>query len=150
MNALPIRLVVKRFGDHTLPLPRHQTDGAAGIDLCYAGPTRTLAPGELARLPVGFGFEIPEGYEGQVRGRSGYNGRGLFVPTGTIDSDYRGEVVVFLFAALPADSCYGLHIIAHGDRIAQLVIAPVRRVYCEEGALSDTARGSGGFGSTGT
>ena len=106
-----------------------------------------LAPGERALVPTGFAVAIPRGHEAQVRPRSGLALRhGILLPNapGTIDSDYRGEVQVILWNAGPEPFA-----IARGDRIAQLVIAPVVRVALEEGALDDTGRGEGGFGSTG-
>lgn len=130
--------------------PAYMTAGAAGMDLASAaeGPV-TLAPGGRTAVPTGLELEIPEGYEGQVRPRSGLarkHGVTLTNAPGTIDWDYRGEVTVLL-VNLGTDP----HTISPGDRIAQLVIAPVARVTLEEvGALSDTARGAGGFGHTGS
>ncbi|MEM6440370.1 MAG: dUTP diphosphatase, partial [Pseudomonadota bacterium] len=109
---------------------------------------KTLAPGARALIPTGLALEIPPGYEAQVRPRSGLALRkGLTVANapGTIDSDYRGEVGVILINLGPEPAE-----IAHGDRVAQLVLAPVCRLaWVETDALSDTARGAGGFGSTG-
>ena len=126
------------------------TAGAAGMDLASAadGPV-TLAPGARVAVPTGLELEIPEGFEGQVRPRSGLarkHGVTLTNAPGTIDWDYRGEVTVLLINLGQEP-----HTIAPGDRIAQLVIAPVTRVSLEEAAdLSDTARGAGGFGHTGS
>ncbi len=146
--ALPV-LRVRRVSQRGPPLelPRHETPGAAGLDL-RADEDFALAPGERRLVPTGLSLEIPPGHEGQVRPRSGLaarHGIGIANAPGTIDSDYRGEVMVILvnlgrepFAA------------RRGDRIAQLVIAPVTQVevqLTEELAASD--RGSGGFGSTG-
>jgi dUTP pyrophosphatase len=123
--------------------------GAAGLDLASAadGPV-TLAPGGRTAVPTGLAFEIPEGYEGQVRPRSGLarkHGVTLTNTPGTIDSDYRGEVQVLLINLGDAPVT-----IQPGDRIAQLVIAPVTLAELEEASeLSDTKRGSGGFGHTG-
>jgi len=134
-----------------LPLPRAQTDGAAGMDLLAALPADapvTLAPRARAAVPTGLEMAIPLGYEGQVRPRSGLAIRhGLTVANapGTIDSDYRGEVKVLL-VNLGEEPV----IIARGERIAQLVIAPVTvadLITVEK--LDETTRGSGGFGSTG-
>ena len=129
--------------------PRYMSAGAAGLDLASAadGPI-SLAPGARAAVPTGLAFEIPPGYEGQVRPRSGLarkHGIGLPNAPGTIDSDYRGEVQVLL-ANLGAEA----YVVQPGDRVAQLVIAPVVQVELEEAAsLEDSARGDGGFGHTG-
>jgi dUTP pyrophosphatase len=129
--------------------PAYMTGGAAGMDLASAadGPL-TLGPGERAAVPTGLAIEIPSGFEGQVRPRSGLARRhGVTVVNapGTIDSDYRGEVTVLL-VNLGREP----HTIAPGDRIAQLVIAPVTQVALEEvDDLTATSRGSGGFGHTG-
>lgn len=129
--------------------PRYASDGAAGLDLAAAidEPIR-LAPGARAAIPTGLAIELPAGHEGQVRPRSGLavkHGVTVLNAPGTIDEDYRGELAVLLVNLGQEE-----HVIRTGDRIAQLVIAPVRRVTVETaGALSDTARGAGGFGSTG-
>lgn len=125
------------------------TAGAAGMDLASAAEDAVeLAPGARAGVPTGWAMELPAGYEGQVRPRSGLSSKhGVTVVNapGTIDSDYRGEVVVLL-VNLGREP----HVIQPGDRIAQLVVAPVVQVTVEEtGELSDTARGAGGFGHTG-
>ena len=133
--------------------PAYATAGAAGADLRASFPVAereaglTLAPGARALVPTGLAFAIPEGWEGQVRPRSGLALRqGLTVANapGTIDSDYRGEVMILLvnLGAEPAR-------IAHGDRAAQIVFAPVARAGFAFGAAGATARGAGGFGSTG-
>jgi dUTP pyrophosphatase len=125
------------------------TEGAAGMDLASAadGPI-TLAPGQRLGVPTGWTMELPAGYEAQIRPRSGLSLRhGITVVNapGTIDSDYRGEIVVLL-VNLGQDA----YTIAPGDRVAQMVIAPVVRATIEEVAeLSHTARGAGGFGHTG-
>jgi dUTP pyrophosphatase len=133
-------------------VPAYMTAGAAGMDLAAAMDAPVvLEPGERAAVPTGLVLEIPAGFEGQVRPRSGLarkHGIGMVNAPGTIDSDYRGEVQVLLInLGLRA------YTIAPGDRIAQLVIAPVTRVELEEvdegGELSTTARGTGGFGHTG-
>jgi dUTP pyrophosphatase len=130
-----------------LELPRYQTAGAAGLDL-RADEDILLAPGERRPVPTGLAVEIPPGYEGQVRPRSGLaarHGIGMVNAPGTIDSDYRGEVVVILVNHGQAPFAA-----RRGERIAQLVIAPVARVEVELAErLSDTGRGDGGFGSTG-
>jgi dUTP pyrophosphatase len=141
--------------DPGLPLPGYATDGAAGMDLAANLPPEQrsaglrLAPGERALIPSGLAVAIPEGYEVQVRPRSGLalrHGVTLVNSPGTIDSDYRGEVGVVLVnhGAEPFT-------VEHGMRIAQLVLAPVARlVWQEAAALDDSRRGAGGFGSTGT
>ncbi len=130
-----------------LPLPAYASDGAAGMDV-VAAETLTLRPGTRHAVATGFAMAIPPGYEVQVRPRSGlalkYGITCLNTP-GTIDSDYRGEVKVIL-ANLGEDNFE----IKRGDRIAQLVPAPVQRAsFAEVEALEETARGAGGFGSTG-
>ena len=132
-----------------LPLPAYETEGAAGLDLRAAigGPV-TLAPGERALIPTGLAMQLPEGFEGQVRPRSGLalrHGVTVLNAPGTVDSDYRGEVSVVLInhGSEPFT-------VTRGDRIAQLVIAPVTHARLSEvETLSETARGAGGYGSTG-
>ncbi|MEC7526222.1 MAG: dUTP diphosphatase [Myxococcota bacterium] len=130
-------------------LPRYETEGAAGLDLSAAlDAPLVLGPGDRAAVPTGLALGLPAGHEGQVRPRSGLAARhGVTVVNapGTIDEDYRGEVKVLLVNLGDAP-----HTIQSGDRIAQLVVAPVTRVALEEVAeLDETARGAGGFGSTG-
>ena len=131
-----------------LPLPAYATPGAAGMDV-VAAEELTLAPGQRHAVATGFAMAIPEGHEVQVRPRSGLalkHGITCLNTPGTIDSDYRGEVKVIL--ANLGDAPFP---IARGDRIAQLVPAPVLRADLNEVAsLEETARGAGGFGSTGT
>jgi dUTP pyrophosphatase len=134
---------------HAVGSPAYATEHAAGMDLLAAIDGEvTLHPGRVEPVPTGIQIEIPPGYEGQVRGRSGLALRhavGLPNAPGTIDADYRGEVTVLLlnWGAEP-------YIVRRGDRIAQLVIAPVTRAILEtREALSATARGAGGFGHTG-
>jgi dUTP pyrophosphatase len=130
-----------------LPLPTYATDGAAGMDV-VAAEDLTLAPGARHAVATGFAMAIPEGFEVQVRPRSGLalkHGVTCLNTPGTIDSDYRGEVKVIL-ANLGSEPFE----IKRGDRIAQLVPAPVQRAaLLEVSSLDDTTRGSGGFGSTG-
>ena len=131
-------------------LPSYQSAGAAGADLhAHLGADLVIPAGGRALVPTGLHVEIPHGFEGQVRPRSGLaatHGVTILNAPGTIDSDYRGEVRVIL-VNLGAEP-FRVH---HGDRIAQLVIAPVVRAdFSRAGGVGDTERGSGGFGSTGT
>ncbi|MBU0584261.1 MAG: dUTP diphosphatase [Alphaproteobacteria bacterium] len=135
-----------------LDLPSYETAGAAGMDLRAAVPEDRpllLLPGRRALVPTGLVFEIPEGFEGQVRPRSGLafkNGITCLNTPGTIDSDYRGEVKVLLVNLGDED-----FVVTRGMRVAQMVIAPVTRAAIEERTLAgETVRGGGGFGSTGT
>ena len=147
-----VRLALRRLPHaQGLPLPSYHSAGAAGLDMAAAladdAPVQ-IAPGERALLPTGFALEIPPGHEGQVRPRSGLAlKRGLTVlnAPGTIDADYRGEVMVLLInlGSEPQE-------IRRGDRIAQLVIQPVARAEVEQvDELAPAERGAGGFGSTG-
>lgn len=148
----PVRIGF-RWLDHGrgLPMPRRQTGGAAGLDLAAALAPDTpleLAPGTRAAVPTGLCIALPDGYEAQVRPRSGLAARhGVTVlnAPGTIDADYRGEVMVILInhGAEP-------FLVHRGDRIAQMVVAPVSPVaFIERESLDDTERGTGGHGSTG-
>ena len=132
-----------------LPLPAYATAGAAGMDLLAAvGDPVVLAPGGRALIPTGLAIALPPGYELQIRPRSGLALRhGIILPNspGTIDEDYRGELQVILLNAGDAPFT-----VERGARIAQAVLAPVVRArWHEVGSLDETARGSGGFGSTG-
>jgi len=145
----PIRIQIQRLPHgEGLPLPAYATQGAAGMDV-VAAEDLTLDPGKRHAVATGFAIAIPAGYEVQVRPRSGLalkHGVTCLNTPGTIDSDYRGEVKVIL--ANLGDAPFG---IARGDRIAQLVPAPVQRAdLAEVASLDETARGAGGFGSTGT
>ena len=145
---MSIELRLKRLPNgEGLPLPAYASQGAAGLDV-VAAETLTLAPGQRHAVATGFALAIPEGYEVQVRPRSGLalkHGITLLNTPGTIDSDYRGEVKVIL--ANLGDAPFE---VVRGERIAQLVPAPVQRAtLAEVGDLDATARGSGGFGSTG-
>ncbi len=133
-----------------LELPAYATAGAAGMDLRAAvAEEMTLGPGERALVPTGIRIAVPPGYEAQVRPRSGLalkHGITLLNAPGTIDADYRGPLGVIM-ANMGADP----FVIQRGDRIAQLVIAPVVQAELEQvSELPDTARGDGGFGHTGT
>ena len=146
---MPPILKVRRVGQRGPPLeiPSYQTPGAAGLDLC-ADESCPLAPGERRLVPTGLAVELPPGHEGQVRPRSGLavkHGIGMVNAPGTIDQDYRGEVCVIL-----VNLGQQQFQVRRGDRIAQLVIAPVTRVEVEVvEELGESARGGGGFGSTG-
>ena len=143
---IEIKLFRLPHGDG-LPLPRYASEDAAGLDVS-AAEDLTLQPGKRHAVSTGFAIEIPRGYEVQVRPRSGLaikNGITCLNTPGTIDSDYRGEVKVILInlGEEPFE-------VRRGERIAQLVPAPVLRAdFVEATELAETARGSGGFGSTG-
>jgi dUTP pyrophosphatase len=148
MPSPEIRIALKRL-DHgrDLPLPSYATSGAAGLDVVAAEDV-TLQPGARHAVATGFAIAIPEGYEVQVRPRSGLalkHGITCLNTPGTIDSDYRGEVKVIL-ANLGSEPFE----VRRGERIAQLVPAPVQRAaFLEVDDLRSTQRGTGGFGSTG-
>ncbi len=147
---MPVTLELKRL-EHgrDLPLPTYQSVLAAGLDLLAAVDGKiTLAPGARALVPTGLAMALPAGFEAQVRPRSGLaakHGVTVLNTPGTIDADYRGEVKVILINL--GDDPFE---ISRGDRIAQMVIAPVLQAdIVEVEVLSETERGSGGFGSTG-
>jgi len=148
--AAPVTVKITRLpGAHGLPLPARATAGAAGFDLHAAlEKDLVLEPGERALVPTGFAIAVPEGHEAQVRPRSGLALRhGLVLPNapGTIDADYRGEVSVIVMNA-GRDPIT----LRRGDRIAQMVIAPVANArFLEVDTLDETVRGAGGFGHTG-
>lgn len=134
-----------------IDLPVYQTEGAAGLDLRAALPDDApiiLGPGQRAMVPTGLVLEIPRGYEGQVRPRSGLaakHGITVLNSPGTVDSDYRGEVQVLLINLGDAE-----FVIRRGERIAQLVVAPaIQAQLTLRVEVSETVRGAGGFGSTG-
>lgn len=139
-----------RLEGNDLPLPAYATPGAAGMDLraCLPEGPVEIPPGEVALIPIGFIVELPLGTEMQIRPRSGLSTRhSILVPNspGTVDADFRGPVAVALLNAGRAGFT-----VQHGDRIAQAVIADVRRPeIAEVENVSTTARGAGGFGSTG-
>ena len=150
MNDVQVQILRLPHGEG-IELPGYATAGSAGMDVRAAvpeGEPLTLQPGARAMVPTGLSFGIPEGYEIQVRPRSGLaakHGVSCLNTPGTIDSDYRGEVKVILINLGQEP-----FVIARGERIAQLVLAPVTRAawaICD--SLDDTARGAGGFGSTG-
>ncbi|RDV07210.1 dUTP diphosphatase [Sphingorhabdus pulchriflava] len=148
MPSDKIEIRVKRLNNGAgLPLPVYASAGAAGMDIC-AAEAITLKPGKRAAVPTGFAFAIPHGYEIQVRPRSGLalkHGITCLNTPGTIDCDYRGEVKVILANLGEEEVSF-----ERGDRIAQLVVAAAPQAKISEvDALDDTARGAGGFGSTG-
>jgi dUTP pyrophosphatase len=142
-----VEVKIKKLTSNSM-VPQYMTTYAAGVDLhAVLDAPLSLSPGERALLPTGLAMEIPPGYEGQVRPRSGLalnKGIALVNSPGTIDADYRGEVGVVLI-----NLGHETVVFETGDRIAQLVIAPVARVYFNEVAeLNQTDRGQGGFGHT--
>lgn len=142
---VPVK-IVREGRANELPLPEYATPFSAGVDL-RAADNCVLLPGEWTAVPTGLRIELPEGYEGQVRPRSGLAARhGVTVlnAPGTIDSDYRGEIRVLLINHGKESFA-----ISAGDRVAQLILAPVSRISWREEALADSERGEGGFGSTG-
>lgn len=146
-----IRVTREEGADPTIALPSYETTGAAGADVranLPEGAPILLAPGQRALIPTGLRIEIPQGYEVQVRPRSGLALKhGITLPNtpGTIDSDYRGPLGVIVLNA--GQDTFE---ITHGERIAQLVVAPVVQATFEQAdALTETSRGAGGFGSTG-
>ena len=146
-----VSVAVKRLPHNAdLPLPAYESAAAAGMDLPAAVKQElTLAPGERVLVPTGLAIALPDGYEAQVRPRSGLaaqNGVTVLNTPGTVDADYRGEIKVILANLGNED-----FIIERGMRIAQMVIAPVVQAILQEAeSLPETARGEGGFGSTGT
>ncbi|MEO9336063.1 dUTP diphosphatase [Mesorhizobium sp. SB112] len=148
----PVVGVVRLSHSEGLDLPAYETAGAAGLDLRAAVPEDRpllILPGRRALVPTGLVLEIPEGFEGQIRPRSGLafkNGITCLNTPGTIDSDYRGEVKVLLVNLGDEDFS-----VTRSMRIAQIVFAPVTRVTLDERNLAgETTRGAGGFGSTGS
>jgi dUTP pyrophosphatase len=150
MNPMSVRVLIQRLPHgEGLDLPHYATAHAAGMDLRAAVSEEiVLSPGERALIPTGLAIALPEGFEAQVRPRSGLalkHGITVLNSPGTIDADYRGEVGVILInhgqQAFP---------VARGERIAQMVVAPVSHIGWQEAeSLDDTARGAGGFGSSG-
>jgi dUTP pyrophosphatase len=148
MSGIPVRLLRLPHG-RDLPLPRYETAQAAGCDLLAAIDAEiVIAPGARAAIPTGIAIALPEGYEAQVRPRSGLalrNGVTVLNAPGTIDADYRGEV-----AAILVNHGTEPFTVTRGMRIAQMILAPVVRAdFQESDSLTETERGAGGFGSTG-
>ena len=151
MNKLDIKILILPHYDLDFGHPEYETHGAAGFDIrAQIGKNEKveLLPGQKILVPTGICFEIPEGYEMQIRPRSGLSFKtNLMVinSPGTIDSDYRGELKILL-----GNMGKKTEVIEHGHRIAQGVFSPVYRAnFLSEGSLSETSRGAGGFGSTG-
>ena len=151
MDKVTVKIKKLENYDENLPLPSYETIGSAGADIrASLNPDKSicLEPGQRKLIPTGLSFEIPVGYEVQVRPRSGMSfKRSLMVlnSPGTIDSDYRGEVKIIL-GNLGSE----VQEIQHGDRVAQIVLAPVTQAhFVITDTLSETDRGEGGFGSTG-
>ncbi|TNE60233.1 MAG: dUTP diphosphatase [Alphaproteobacteria bacterium] len=151
MKRIEIEIVQLPHGEG-LPLPKYETPGAAGMDLLAAipeGEEIVVAPGERRLVPTGLQIAVPDGYEAQVRPRSGLalkHGITMLNSPGTIDSDYRGEVGLIL-----ANLGQAPFIIRRGERLAQMVIASFAQAeWAVVGSLDETSRGAGGFGSTGT
>lgn len=153
--AVTVNITRAQSADHSLPLPAYETEGAAGMDAraCLPEDLRetglVLEPGAYALVPTGLIMQVPVGFEMQVRPRSGLafkHGVTVLNAPGTIDSDYRGEVGILLI-----NQGQKSFTINHADRVAQFVFAPVSRVeWFLATEVSETARGGGGFGSTGT
>lgn len=144
-----ILVKVQRLHSADLSLPTYMTSQAAGMDLFAAlDEPVTIKPGEIFAVPTGLAIELPEGYEAQIRPRSGLAlKRGISIPNapGTVDADYRGEIKVILINLGKEDFK-----VSRGDRIAQMVVAPVVQVAWHEVVdLNATSRSSGGFGHTG-
>jgi dUTP pyrophosphatase len=149
MSSVPVVGVLRLAGNSDLPLPTYMSAGASGADLCAAVEQPVvLAPGERAFIPTGFALSIPVGFEVQIRPRSGLALRAgvtLLNAPGTIDCDYRGPVGLVMVNLGQA-----AFTVNRGDRVAQMIVAPVARaVFSEIASLDETERASGGFGSTG-
>jgi dUTP pyrophosphatase len=146
---MKIRITRINNNDIDITTPTYATSGSAGMDLCAACDSQiVLKPNSVVLVPTGFKVELPEGYEAQIRPRSGLaikNNIGILNSPGTIDSDYRGEIKVIMKNY--GDTDFVIH---RGDRIAQMIIAPyVRIAWDEVSVLEETERGSGGFGHSG-
>ena len=154
MNSVTIKVLKLNGFDEDLPLPRAESEGAAGIDIraCLPKSQRStgqeILPGERVLIPTGLCFQIPSGYEVQMRPRSGLSYKtALVLPNspGTIDADYRGEIRILM-----GNTGDTPETISHGDRVAQMVVAPVMKVSFQAVTeLETTQRGAQGFGSTG-
>ena len=148
-NSQKTMTKVKIINNSSNPLPSYETEGSAGMDLRanLEGPI-TIRSMERLLIPTGLFIELPKGFEAQIRPRSGLaikKGLSLLNTPGTIDSDYRGEINIIMINLSQED-----HVIEHGDRIAQMVIASYENISWEESVeLEETGRGAGGFGHTG-
>jgi dUTP pyrophosphatase len=150
LAQLTIRISRVSSNTSDILLPQYATEGSAGMDLCAAVSNDVaIQPGETVLIPTGFSIELPVGYEAQIRPRSGLAVKhqvGILNSPGTIDSDYRGEVKIIL-------TNFGKNVftVKKGDRIAQMVIGSYTKILWDEvDSLSETVRGAGGFGHTGT
>jgi len=148
MESVKVAVTRVRPAAERLPLPRYMTPGAAGMDLVAdIGEPVVLAPGARSLVPTGIAVELPSGFEAQIRPRSGLalrHGITLLNSPGTIDADYRGEIMVLVINL--GDQPYTVH---RGERIAQMVVAPVARAtWHEVDDLAASRRGAGGFGHT--
>lgn len=146
---MEIKVEIMRLHGNDLPLPMYMTPGAAGVDLYAANDEDFLIPtAGRALIPTGLAIALPQGYEAQIRPRSGLaleHGLTLLNTPGTIDCDYRGEIKIIVINLGDKD-----YILKRGERIAQMVFAPVARAeFCKVDVLDDTLRGAGGFGHTG-
>lgn len=144
-----MEVLIKRLHSFDLPLPQYMTCGSSGVDLYAAGDgSVTLKPASIALIPTGLALAIPQGYEAQIRPRSGLalkHGLTVLNAPGTIDADYRGEIKLIVINL--GDKEY---IVKRGDRIAQMIFAKVERAQLVvTDCLDDTGRGGGGFGHTG-
>ena len=149
METVRVEITRVTGGTHDIPLPRYATEHAAGMDLCAAvEEDLTVKPGETVLIPTGFAIALPEGFEAQVRPRSGLaikHSIGIMNAPGTIDADYRGEIKVILTNFGRED-----FVVRRGERIAQMVIARHEKaLWVETSTLGETGRGAGGFGHTG-
>jgi dUTP pyrophosphatase len=149
MTTLRLPLRVLRVGQVEVPMPAYQSASAAGLDLCAAlSEPKTIEPGKRLLIPTGLAFAIPDGYEGQVRPRSGLalkHGISIVNTPGTVDADYRGMVQILLINLGQEP-----FVVEPLSRIAQIVICPVMQAELElVSSLDETARGAGGYGSTG-
>jgi dUTP pyrophosphatase len=150
LTQLAIRISRVSLTTADIPLPQYATEGSAGMDLCAAvAGDIAIQPGETVLIPTGFSIELPAGYEAQIRPRSGLAVKhqvGILNSPGTIDSDYRGEIKVIL-----TNFGKNFFTVKKGDRIAQMVIGSYTKIsWNEVDSLSETTRGAGGFGHTGT
>jgi dUTP pyrophosphatase len=149
MEHVDVKIVRTNPEKTDLPLPCYATEGSAGMDVCAdIKEEMTLAPGETILIPAGFSMELPQGFEAQIRPRSGLAIKhhiGILNAPGTIDSDYRGEVKIIL-----TNFGKSTFVVRRGDRIAQMVVAPYSRVtWSETDTLNESQRGAGGFGHSG-